>query len=72
MNGGEYLLSASWDESLLVWDWREPGGRKIFCQPEQHLTTVVQANTDNQFVLGTALGEISGLNLMNGHLLRMT
>ena len=69
MNDGEHLLSASWDESILLWEWREPNGRQVFCQPEQHLTALVPAKTDNQFVLGTALGDISELNLMNGNLL---
>ena len=70
MNDGEHLLSASWDESILLWSWREHGGRKVFCQPEQHLTVLVPAKTDDRFVLGTALGDIAELNLINGHLLR--
>jgi WD40 repeat protein len=70
MNDGEHLLSASWDESILLWEWREPGGRQVLCQPEQHLTVMAPTKTDNQFVLGTALGEISELNLLNSHLLR--
>ena len=70
MNDGEHLLSASWDESILLWEWRDPGGRQILCQPEQYMTVLVPAKTDNQFVLGTALGDIAELNLLNSYLLR--
>lgn len=62
-NDGEHLLSANWEGSIQLWDWRESGGAIIFCQPEQHLSALVPAKSINRFVGATAMGEVYGMHL---------
>ena len=63
-NSGDNLVSANWEGSIQLWDWRELGGAIIFCQPEQYLCLLVPAKADDRFVGATALGEVYGLNLV--------
>jgi WD40 repeat protein len=62
-NDGEHLLSANWEGSIQLWDWRESGGAIIFCQPEQHLSALVPAKSINRFVGATAMGDVYGMHL---------
>lgn len=60
---GKHLLSANWEGSIQLWDWRESDGAIIFSQPEQHLSVLVPAKSNNRFVGATAMGDVYGMRL---------
>jgi WD40 repeat protein len=60
-----HLWSANWDGSIVRWDWSKPGGHRVLYQPEPHMSVMTASESGDELVLGTALGEVYGLNLMD-------
>ena len=60
-----HLWSANWDGSIVRWDWITPGGRRVHYQPEPQLSVMTSSDSGDELVLGTALGEVYGLRLMD-------
>lgn len=78
---GEHLWSAGWDETLVRWNWREPGGQRVLERPQPHLSAALlqthaiasqaetemgDAHTPAALVLGTALGDLFKVSVRPG------
>jgi WD40 repeat protein len=60
-----HLWSANWDASIVRWDWSKPGGHRVLFQPEPLVSVMTASQSGDELILGTALGEVYGLSLMD-------
>lgn len=61
---GQHLLSASWDETLVMWDWRR--GERVLLRPVRHLSGVTTLSDPDRVAIGTSgTGDLYTLRLRN-------
>ncbi len=60
----QHLLSASWDETLVMWDWRR--GERVLLRPVRHLSGVTTLTDPDRIAIGTSgTGDLYTLRLRN-------
>jgi WD40 repeat protein len=58
-----HLVSASWDETVVMWDWRQ--GERLLLRPIPQLSAVLDLADGDRLAVGTGLGDVFTLQFQN-------
>ena len=58
-----HLVSASWDETIVMWDWRQR--ERLLLRPVPQLSAVLSLAEGDRLAVGTGLGELFTLSFQN-------
>jgi WD40 repeat protein len=58
-----HLVSASWDETVVMWDWRQ--GERLLLRPIPQLSAALDLADGDRLAVGTGLGDVFTLQFQN-------